>query len=411
MRSRASFIAIGSILFAAATQGACGGNGTGSGGTGGGTGGTPMTGSTSSTTSSTGGTGGSGGQGGQGGQGGSPVSPDACPGEAHSLGLGKLMITGSTIGLHDDIQVNTGKCQGGADTSGPDAVYRITFTQSATVTTTLTGTNGLDAILITESTCGDMSTVDICVNQTTSGSEQTTFAVAANQTLFFIVDGNAGSDGDFTLDIDAVAPVCGDGYVNTGEQCDDGNTMSGDGCSSTCQTEMPMDTSDTCPGALIPVTAGVPVDITPTMPAPLVTALTSNYVDDYTTCDGLGPPPMGKDRVFQVVPATAGTMHVELRNIGSNGGFDGMLSAWKDACTPGPALVTPFPADGHDPPNGSYLGCSDQALGMDPYLASDPNTFEVLPDFAVTAGESIFVVVDGYQDGSEGQFWLHVDLN
>jgi cysteine-rich repeat protein len=32
---------------------------------------------------------------------------------------------------------------------------------------------------------------------------------------------------------------CGDGVINGGEQCDDGNTTSGDGCSSTCQTEEP----------------------------------------------------------------------------------------------------------------------------------------------------------------------------
>jgi cysteine-rich repeat protein len=31
--------------------------------------------------------------------------------------------------------------------------------------------------------------------------------------------------------------VCGNGVVETGEQCDDGNTVSGDGCSSTCQLE------------------------------------------------------------------------------------------------------------------------------------------------------------------------------
>ena len=34
------------------------------------------------------------------------------------------------------------------------------------------------------------------------------------------------------------APVCGNGVVEAGEQCDDGNTMNGDGCSSTCQDEM-----------------------------------------------------------------------------------------------------------------------------------------------------------------------------
>jgi cysteine-rich repeat protein len=34
-------------------------------------------------------------------------------------------------------------------------------------------------------------------------------------------------------------PACGDGIVDSGEQCDDGNTNNGDGCSSTCQTEGP----------------------------------------------------------------------------------------------------------------------------------------------------------------------------
>jgi cysteine-rich repeat protein len=30
---------------------------------------------------------------------------------------------------------------------------------------------------------------------------------------------------------------CGDGYTDAGEQCDDGNLISGDGCSSTCTIE------------------------------------------------------------------------------------------------------------------------------------------------------------------------------
>ncbi len=33
------------------------------------------------------------------------------------------------------------------------------------------------------------------------------------------------------------APVCGNGVIETGEECDDGNTVSGDGCSATCQDE------------------------------------------------------------------------------------------------------------------------------------------------------------------------------
>lgn len=36
---------------------------------------------------------------------------------------------------------------------------------------------------------------------------------------------------------DTGGAVCGNGIVEAGEQCDDGNMLSGDGCSATCQTE------------------------------------------------------------------------------------------------------------------------------------------------------------------------------
>jgi cysteine-rich repeat protein len=38
--------------------------------------------------------------------------------------------------------------------------------------------------------------------------------------------------------------VCGNGVVEPGEQCDDGNTDNGDGCSSTCQLEQPVSCDD-----------------------------------------------------------------------------------------------------------------------------------------------------------------------
>jgi cysteine-rich repeat protein len=39
-------------------------------------------------------------------------------------------------------------------------------------------------------------------------------------------------------------PVCGDWTIDEGEQCDDGNRTSGDGCSSTCQLEAPASCGD-----------------------------------------------------------------------------------------------------------------------------------------------------------------------
>ncbi|AWV91385.1 hypothetical protein DN745_07980 [Bradymonas sediminis] len=47
---------------------------------------------------------------------------------------------------------------------------------------------------------------------------------------------NDGSYGTCTPDC-KLAARCGDGIVQDNEACDDGNAISGDGCSSTCQVE------------------------------------------------------------------------------------------------------------------------------------------------------------------------------
>lgn len=45
----------------------------------------------------------------------------------------------------------------------------------------------------------------------------------------------SGSPRPYQLRVQLLAPGCGDLYLDSGEQCDDGNTTNGDGCSSTCQ--------------------------------------------------------------------------------------------------------------------------------------------------------------------------------
>ncbi len=54
-------------------------------------------------------------------------------------------------------------------------------------------------------------------------------------------DGNtvSGDGCSSTCQVETPQPVCGNGILESGEQCDDGNTVSGDGCSSTCQLENP----------------------------------------------------------------------------------------------------------------------------------------------------------------------------
>lgn len=65
----------------------------------------------------------------------------------------------------------------------------------------------------------------------------------------WVADGGACTEGGQAGTCDAThscnvptTPVCGNSAVETGEQCDDGNTTAGDGCDASCQTETPAST-------------------------------------------------------------------------------------------------------------------------------------------------------------------------
>ena len=64
-------------------------------------------------------------------------------------------------------------------------------------------------------------------------------ATLAVGTYFVKVEefGNNGIAPFYVLNIKVQAPACGDGILQMGEQCDDGNVASGDGCSTTCVLE------------------------------------------------------------------------------------------------------------------------------------------------------------------------------
>jgi cysteine-rich repeat protein len=65
--------------------------------------------------------------------------------------------------------------------------------------------------------------------------------------------------GDFVLE-KAPVPVCGNGSVESGEQCDDGNTDGGDGCSAACLVETFTDLTETEPnGAPAQADAAAPL--------------------------------------------------------------------------------------------------------------------------------------------------------
>ena len=72
--------------------------------------------------------------------------------------------------------------------------------------------------------------------------------LSAGEEIYLVVDGRGLQDnvfGEFWLHIDGRFPLCGDGVIDPGEGCDDGNVAGGDGCSAVCTLEF----APHCPAA------------------------------------------------------------------------------------------------------------------------------------------------------------------
>jgi cysteine-rich repeat protein len=90
----------------------------------------------------------------------------------------------------------------------------------------------------------DASGTQLATNDDRNGTSDRcsglTFQMAPGQTIYAHVveqDDNTAL-ASYVLDVVYTPIVCGDGIVGPTEQCDDMNTMDGDGCSSTCQWEV-----------------------------------------------------------------------------------------------------------------------------------------------------------------------------
>lgn len=154
--------------------------------------------------------------------------------------------------------------------------------------------------------------------------------------------------------------VCGDGQVDTpNEQCDDGNTASGDGCSDTCGYEL----SDGCPT----------VDLVLRATAVTFTGDTTMAQADLSSTCGGGS---AGDYIFGVLAGTTGTLMATLEGNFNNG--NNKVLWVRDQC-----------------PSNLTTTCD----------SGDPAQL-MLP---VTAGTTYYIGVDG-QAGAEGPFQLTLSI-
>lgn len=131
-------------------------------------------------------------------------------------------------------------------------------------------------------------------------------ACASNEPQDDIAPSDTASEPAPTLEAGAPEPDaeagtthrCGDGKKDPGEECDDGNNASTDGCSPDCKIEIAGD-DDVCPGQTLPLA------IVGTTYKGTVSATTATAYDQYVgSCGGT----LGKERVYAVTPAISGVM-------------------------------------------------------------------------------------------------------
>lgn len=197
------------------------------GGAGGQTAGPGGGGTAGSATGGVGGTGGGGGSGGAGAGGGVVMTGDECPGTAISISVYSeiTIASGDTTAAKND---DAGSC--GGDT-GPDVVYQVTPGASGRLTVTLAPDQQYKGLAHVRSVCDDPASELGC------GVDPLTVSVQAEAPVFVHIDGQEPKpSGTFSLTL--ALDGCGNGVIEaTDEECDDGGTEPGDGCSPTCDVE------------------------------------------------------------------------------------------------------------------------------------------------------------------------------
>jgi len=310
------------------------------------------------------------------------AAADTCPGAPLPLtdkldGTYTGVVTSSTASMLADLKPKT--AQGGCTTSinAKDAVYTIVSPISGLLEATVSGT--FDSAIYVRTACdadaAAFTDLACAGNADGNGPEKLSVPIVANQPLYVVVDGEtAAAAGLFELGVVVRPAVCGNGTLEGGELCDDGNTAAGDGCSATCQLE-PITKNDTCANAEpIALAAGAGGTYSAT-----VSSGTTNLTHDqtFTGCASLGP-----DAVFAVVAPIDGVLTAEV----PVAGFNVSLGA-RTACAPSTTATVP-------------LVCAN---------ASSDNGLEEI-SFSVVAGQTYYLIVDGAASTQFGAFTMLVNV-
>ncbi len=300
-----------------------------------------------------------------------------CPGQGILLkGTGnaerKVSFAGTTTGLPSST-LTAASCS----SSGPNAVYAITPDTDGALTATMVATFDNAALHIRSECDTNSSETQLDCRESTEPLEPLvlTVPVKAGLPYYIIADSSSSTyAGPYTLDIVVRPGACGNKILEGSEECDDGNTASGDGCTSTCTLEPISASIDTCPGAPLPLAAAAGGTYTGIVTSSTAT-LNKDYKPKSTSCSSTD----AKDAVFNVTSPINGLLEATVV-----GAFDTLLYA-RSTCGPDGAVT----AD---------LGCSGIVDGNGPEKISIP----------VLANQPAYIIVDSEVFAAGGVFELDV---
>lgn len=309
---------------------------------------------------------------------------DACPGAPLTLTMGTdgkyaAVITSSTATLANHFKPLT--TQGGCLTSplANDAIYVVTSPIDGLLKATVTGSFD-SAVYVRANACdpdGAAATDLACSGAVEgNGAETVQAPIKANTPVYVIVDGEAtAASGVFELDVSVSPAACGNGNLEGGETCDDGNTRSGDGCTSACQLE-PATTRDTCDTA-------EPVSFTQTPHGTYTASVMSGTINLTHDQTFTGCTSSGRDAFFLVTAPIDGVLTAEV----PDATFDVSLGGRNTGTCPTTAASVP-------------LACSAASDGIGPEQIS----------FSVTKDQTYWVIVDSETTTAVGTYTLLMSI-
>ncbi len=286
------------------------------------------------------------------------------------------IVSGTTNLAHDQTFI-------GCASAGRDAIYTVTAPIDGVLTASVPSA-GFNVSLGARSTCPtstDASLPIVCSNASSDkGLEEISFGVTQGETYFLVVDGTAGNEfGPFTMNVRLRPPGCGDGIKSGSEACDDGNTTSGDGCSSTCTLET-LGGIDSCAGFSMSL-SGSGVEPRRGVVTVDTTTLAPNHGG---SCGG-----SGKDAVVVVTPPIDGKLTAKLTGFEHHAVLYARTTCTDPKSEPQQLLSFPLPACDNDYPS--------------------PESAMREVTIAVKAGTPYYLFIDGY-DGGAGLTRLDVTV-